>query len=826
MAKSHLRPHLVTSSWFDLQRYASPRRAFGQDLELPVRDRTAHSAHLKTRLRAAETKNAKLRGASAPTSAPVEIALEIRSEPGFNLSVDSLDTPTRGFRLASLHREANRDIAVVHVDAGKLAKFFTLVNSYETEDVRRSGKPKNKKLVESISNILLASLRSFWTDDPAKYPDGILSAWWEVWLREPGESFYKGFCELAKQAGAKIGPDVIYFPDRSVTTCFATKKQLSSSPELLDYLSELRRPKDNPRPILDLSPIDQAELVNSLRSRIAPPPAGAPAVCILDDGVARHPLLEDVLAEEDCLTVDANWALVSRKSHGTPMAGLVVFGENLPTYLEGREEFSAGFRIESVRLLPPPPKQNPPRLYGALTKRAASTAEINAADRSRVYCMAITESACDGTPSSWSGAVDQLCCGADDGVRRAVVISAGNADRSSYGAYPDSNATDRVQNPCQAWNAVSVGACTDLVTFCTETFPTHAPLAVQGDLSACSTTSLAWDDEWPYKPDIVMEGGNHAKCQQSGDITDPDELCLLSTGIDATGSTFLTTFSDTSASAALAARLMANASATYPTLWPETIRGLLIHSAEWTDAMKSQFLPNRTGATRRLRTYGYGRPVEQRLLSSRSNDATLISECEMQPFAKNHRGEITYNKVGVHGLPWPAKALRQLRDATVEVKVTLSYFVEPKPGRDLSFASQRYAYQSHGYRFEMQRPQETPKDFMARVNAAAERGADLSSGDPRKWEIGPRGRTHGSIHSDWFRGPATDIANSPVIAVFPIAGWWQTLKSKEYWKNSARYSLIVSIRASSTIDLYSEIESSIQLQAEQEVETEVELDSE
>jgi hypothetical protein len=31
--------------------------------------------------------------------------------------------------------------------------------------------------------------------------------------------------------------------------------------------------------------------------------------------------------------------------------------------------------------------------------------------------------------------------------------------------------------------------------------------------------------------------------------------------------------------------------AEYPSYWPETIRGLLEHSAKWTEAMKARFLP-------------------------------------------------------------------------------------------------------------------------------------------------------------------------------------------------------------------------------------------
>ena len=48
--------------------------------------------------------------------------------------------------------------------------------------------------------------------------------------------------------------------------------------------------------------------------------------------------------------------------------------------------------------------------------------------------------------------------------------------------------------------------------------------------------------------------------------------------------------------------------AEYPTLWPETIRGLLVHSAEWTDRMWAAFGDRKADHVNRLRRYGYGVP--------------------------------------------------------------------------------------------------------------------------------------------------------------------------------------------------------------------------
>jgi hypothetical protein len=63
----------------------------------------------------------------------------------------------------------------------------------------------------------------------------------------------------------------------------------------------------------------------------------------------------------------------------------------------------------------------------------------------------------------------------------------------------------------------------------------------------------------------------------------------------------LVDFRDTSAAAAQGIRMATILQAEYPNLWPETIRALLIHSAEWTDAMKGAFGTKRGDAANRLR---------------------------------------------------------------------------------------------------------------------------------------------------------------------------------------------------------------------------------
>ncbi len=68
-----------------------------------------------------------------------------------------------------------------------------------------------------------------------------------------------------------------------------------------------------------------------------------------------------------------------------------------------------------------------------------------------------------------------------------------------------------------------------------------------------------------------------------------DELQLLTTNYRfAAGQRPFVTFQDTSAAAALAANLVTNLLARYPDFTPETLRGFMVHSAHWTEAMTTR----------------------------------------------------------------------------------------------------------------------------------------------------------------------------------------------------------------------------------------------
>lgn len=82
-------------------------------------------------------------------------------------------------------------------DEAALAKLERKIDAYSTQNTTPTennpqGNPKNRPLVESISNIGLAHLRAFWTDKDDIFPqDANQKIWWEVWLLDEGNAVIK-----------------------------------------------------------------------------------------------------------------------------------------------------------------------------------------------------------------------------------------------------------------------------------------------------------------------------------------------------------------------------------------------------------------------------------------------------------------------------------------------------------------------------------------------------------------------------------------------------------------------------------------------------------
>jgi hypothetical protein len=290
-----------------------------------------------------------------------------------------------------------------------------------------------------------------------------------------------------------------------------------------------------------------------------------------------------------------------------------------------------------------------------------------------------------------------------------------------------------------------------------------------------------------------------------------------------------------------------------PQSWPETIRALMVHSAEWTPRMLDRFRQHK-GKTKALllaREFGYGVPNLDRALASARSDLALVSQATIQPFIMPTKpgkkgtpindGAPKFNQLHLYKLPWPIHALEALGEKRIELKVTLSYFIEPNPGQIAPKTPARY--RSHGLRFDIQNPLESEGEFLARINTLAnaeeeagtisvvespdESAIDIETdgiakATDNRWRFGTNSRSSGaagSLHCDVWTGPSAELAARRTLAVYPVSGWWKTRAPKKRYNSQARYAIIMTLKSlDEDVDLHAEIDAAITLRISQGID--------
>lgn len=690
----------------------------------------------------------------------------------------------------------------------------SILDEYLNGDLNKRGEPPKKDKIEPIEAIRRARLETFWTDEPSALPQQPQDEiWWEAWCFSGLEDKVR---ESAQNINCIVAEDHYWlkFPEATVIPIRATRVTI----ELLLFatvgISELRRASASPVFFIESDYEDQTQWTENLAERVTWPAGDAPAVCLLDTGVNRaHILLEPAVSADDLLAVNDEWGAADHAGHGTGMAGLALLGDLTPR-LEDQGEITLQHRIESVKILPPDGfPSNDPKSYGSITQSAASLAEINKPERKRVFCLAVTNENVSGArATTWSSAIDQAAVGIMPGDEegapaRLFVVSSGNAPPETDVNNILSADELPIEDPAQAWNALSVGGYTNKTDIDDAGYDGWTAMAEAGDLSPFTRTSVTWpQSRTAFKPDVVMESGNRAISPAGTEALSLDSLGVLTTGDDVDAQP-LAPFAATSAAAAQCARIATQLSGTYPQFWPETIRALIVHSAEWTPKM-AQELDAAGSMTARyplLRKFGHGVPNFDRAAASANNHLALVAQNTITPF-KVEGGAKKFSDCHFYKLPWPKTILEELGEQDVRLKLTLSYFIEPNPGRFASIDAQRY--QSFGLRFDLKRRSESEDDFVKRTNPK-EREDPLGPGpnarDNSGWKFGPNSVSAGSLHSDEWVGPAVDLAARDIVCVKPVIGWWR--QSARNCRRTGRYALVATLSAPNLeVDLHTPIQ--------------------
>ena len=823
--------HIFITGNVRSEKFKTPQRGGGQSI-IPTRDRLIHSQKLLNQLDAIWQLKKQLdrqRGAEQITTRKGTY-ISFTSAAEHDLITKSLEDLSKGIRLLNVKEiqvaENHTQVrATVYVPNGKEGHFISKIEKYQQEETAK-GNPKNAPLVNSIEDISFALLEGLWMDNPELIPTNI-SKWCEAWLNvNTKDNLEKQqiaqFLTTLERIGISYKTNSIVFPERAILLIKANGAQLIELMLQSDLLAEFRTGQEPAGFWVNENNVEQQNWVDDLLERIEIVDSNV-KICLLDSGVnSGHQLLQPLIDENNTLTVDDIWGTDDHElgtGHGTLMAGIAGYGK-LEQLLVSQNQVQLTHKLCSVKIVPRPHQIGTPKeLWGDITAQGIARAEIQNPNMLLIYCMSVT-SAQDvnmGRPSSWSGAIDNLAFGEGEN-QRLIIISAGNIrDDESWQNYPYSNYTSAIQNPAQAWNAVVAGAFTEKTTITNPDFQNYSFLADQGKLSPYSSTSLLWEKKWSVKPDIVFEGGNLIKAPDNN-ITSHEDLELLSTSKTIQNRPF-DTLTATSASAAQASFFAAKVAFEYPNAWPETIRGLMIHSADWNDGMLDQHEKqnNKRDITNLLRTFGYGVPNLDKALYSRESALTFIAQETIQPFSykEGSRSDTETNEIHFFNLPWPTDLLLEMAQESVKLRITLSYFVEPGAG-EIGWKD-KYRYQSHGLRFDLNNIGESQDEFRKRVNKAArEEDEELNvNAGSNRWTIGKDNRSSGSIHSDFWQGTAAELATCNHIAIYPVNGWWRERKHLSQVENQTRYSLIISLETpTQEIELYTTVKTMIEVPIE------------
>lgn len=821
--------------------YRSPRRG-GDRPPPPPRDPAAHQQLLLAQLDEIY-RNVGRREFEARDAGATRELVVLKPEPGAEINADSFADSRYDVRVVSKDEETG----VVLIDAkrpdlphirSKLERFAD-----ETRVSATTGARSSERAIAPLSALHLARAEDL--AGPALrsadlHPDDV--RWFELSCRG-GRRAPTRETELTRgqihrtlahlgYSGNAARPQEFLAPERILFFVRLPLSDLRALVARTDCIYELDLAGPPVRDWLLFT--DQEVPARELRDfRLTCPPVEAPSVVVLDTGiVSQHPMLrEAILSSHSVLPGVDSPEDTSRIGHGTMMAGIALY-EEVGTAVE-RNAAKASHWIQSVKLLRDDQEgiasEEHREFWPALTERAVETAEAagRPSERQRVFVMAVTAPLADPpAATSWSQAVDQLAYG--DGRGRLLLVSIGNVDindRSLAQSYPHLHLDQHIFDPAQAVNALTVGAYTVKTVL-----PPHddfdstslSCLAPEGGVSPYTRAGV---NGAPIKPDVVFEGGNAVF---DGDMayTGTETLSTLTTGRDFTRNPLAMIWA-TSCAAAHAAGFAGRLWTIKPDLRPETVRGLIVHSASWTPQMLTQF----QNLDQRLALCGYGVPEEAFATTCVRSRATVIVEDEMpnavftpaeaDPDVLRKQRLIKYFR-----LPIPEDLLLSAADEeNVELRITLSYFAEPSTTRRRESLGLELA-------FDVQGAQESEQQFRERVNyllrpkrdregAAPEAGEQPNGslanehGNRRGWSgywaVGPHRRGRGTVQSDRLQVPPSLLAGSKLIAVYPVFGWWD--RRDDTVKESMPFSLIATLQAPAR-DVYTPISQALLLPVE------------
>lgn len=765
------------------------------DRRLPSREPVAHARAMKSELVGLEAEFKRVREIPKPASSVGFLFTGTFAEESDPNAGGLADARSGSFLVDEVSGRA-----LVHNHFGNLGRLRSKIDKYgDPERTTKAGLTLNAPLVAPLESLRLATITDL--SDGWLRPDALdLEArlWVEVWAGG-------GHLGTANER-ERVRHAIAEFIDRQSSGSAADIRSFAVAEHDI-YLVELSGAALMELPVqlpdvYHVTPPEQPIVPRLLDSQstiglpdIGDPPSDASTVAILDTGIAeRHPLLETLMLSPGASAIPGDNSAADSHGHGTRMAGLAAYPE-LAGQLTNGGPVRPRCNLQNGRLIAGDDGPEPEFMLER-TENAILDLEAVQTPR-RIFSLSVgarTRNPGDGT--AWGVAVDQLAF--DGGNGRLICVAAGNRPLRglpSPNDYPAANLVDGLTSPAEALNALTVGAVTDLHRL-EHDDGNRLPLAAAGEL--CPVACCDIGGRRAIKPDVVVEGGN---LSSDGNTCLHDRgLQILTTGHRHGTGDWLASTGATSAATATVAGMLADIWRANPRRRPETVRALLIHSARWTTAMRSQF----SSDADRRRAFGYGKPSAELASWSERVRPTLILEDMIYPEKQFGDGR----EMHFLQLPMPDEALRELGDTRVDVAVTLSYFLEPNETRVVRYASA-------GLRWALQRSVESVQDFRKRINRL-ERDRDPqyeTTAEDLPWEIGPDARSRGTIQSDRATVMASELVGGRAIAVWPVFGWWRDRGVRQ--DAGIPYSLVITLDAGENeVDLYSPILNEVSIRTE------------
>jgi len=769
----------------------SPRKHNIEGKQLPQRDRKAHAMAVRECYRTAVAQaiacqeSIDKQGLPIANGVYVDIEMDKKFIPVSYGKQDGREGATI-MKVTDKGKESNVDVTVF-VKKDKQDWLEKKVDNYENKNTLKEN-PCYEKIIAPINNIVATDIRTLYVsaDFEAIPEEG--SFCYEFWLSHSRENTKETIERTLLQLKIEKVAEPLLFDGVDVWLIGADKQQLSTLPLSLGYIEGIR-PYKEPSVLIKTN-TENREWSELIKNQITfCDDAENVIVGILDTGVNNaHELLKDSLPNNRMDVAIGVQSAVDKTDHGTGMAGLSLLGDLTDIAYQRNVSIDVHHALSSIKIYEDG-YTTPKEFYGAVIEEAIDKASNMKAS---IQCMAITdESSYNGIATSSSAALDEsiyhqgLC-------DRLVLVSAGNVETSDVYSnnYIESCKANTVKSPAQAWNALTVGAYTEKAVINDDAYK---PLAALGGVSPYSCSSFPWNEK-RNKPEIVMEGGNVAYHNSLKEISHSD-LSLVTTSNNLQEP--LESFCATSAATGLATRLAARIKVENPQLSMLSIRGLMIHSARWTEEMKRI-----NKIEERMSLCGYGVPDEDIAIYSNEKYATYIFENQLIPYIKGETSNI-YGQMHFYDLPWPKELLEEMGSEEVIIRITLSYYVKPSPG--YAGRTNKYRYPSTTLRFDLKSATETQKEFLCRRNKYE--GEKTTDNETDRWNIKQQRRERGTVQSDWIKCTAADLAEMDKIVVFPGPGWWKDRKLANV-DNIVSYSLIVSIETKET-DIYNAVETAI-----------------